>query len=107
MEPMEVLHEIVAADRQARKAYEKAQDQSLAFDSNLDILRRKLENQAMRRAKGEVEDARKQALVDARSAMDGLEEQYRSQLAALTERYQARREDTVERMFRLVVGLDD
>ena len=107
MEAMEVLHEIVAADRQARQAYERAQSRNRDFDSNLDILRRRLENQAMDRARREVEQARTKALADAKSAMDGLEEQYRRELAALEERFLARRDETAERMFRIVVGLDD
>lgn len=107
MDAMEALRKIVAADRQARQAYDEAQRQRQAFEGNLDILRRDLENQAMERAKDEVEAARKKALADAQSAMDGMEEQHQKALAALTERFQARRDDVAERMFRMVIGLND
>ena len=107
MEPMEVLHEIVAADKKAREAYDRALRRSQNLDGALNRLRGKLEAEAMDRAKRDVDEARTKALAEAQSAMDALEEQYRRELASLEERFQARREETVERMFRIVVGLDD
>ena len=107
MEAMEALHEIVAADRRAREAFDEAQRRNQAFDGNLDILRRDAKNKALAQARREVKAARDKALADAQSAMEGLEEQYRRDLAALTERVQAARETATERMFRMVIGLDD
>ena len=107
MEAMAALHEIVAADRKAREELERAQHQSQTFEGNRDILRREMEEQAMTRARRQVDAARAKAHAAARGAMAGLEEQYWSDLDALTKRYEAAKDATAERMFRMVIGLDD
>lgn len=107
MEAMAALHQIVAADRKAREELARVQHQTQTFEGNRDILRREMEEQAMKRARREVASARSKAHADARGAMAGMEEQYRQDLDALTKRYEASKDATVERMFRMVIGLDD
>lgn len=105
MEAMEVLHRIVAADRQAREVYDRARQESRDFDVNLDRLRRELADKAMDRAKADVDRARQEAVTQAQQEIDALDEQYRRQLEALTARFQARRDETVETMFQMTVGI--
>lgn len=107
MEAMAALHQIVAADRKARAEYSRMENQHNTFDGKRDILRRQMEEQAMAVARREVAAARAKAHADARSAIVGIEEQYRKDLDALTKRYEAHKDETAERMFRIVVGLDD
>lgn len=106
MEPMEVLHEIVAADRKARLQLDRAQKENTAFDGNLDKLRRDLADQAMAQAERDVSRAREEAIAQAGQQIEKLQEQYARQLEALTARFQARREETVETMFQMTVGLE-
>ncbi len=106
MEPMEVLCQIVAADRQAREAFRLAQGQDRDLDGQINRLRREMSCQALDKAKKDVAAAKDAAVAEARSAMDELEDQYARELAALTERYESRREETAERMFRMTVGLE-
>ncbi len=107
MEAMAALHQIVAADRKAREELARAQHQSQTFDSKRDILCREMEEQAMAVARREVAAARSKAHTDAKNAIAGLKEQYERDLAALTGRYEAHKDETAERMFRMVIGLDD
>ena len=106
MDAMEVLHEIVAADRQARQALEQAQRQSMEFDGNLERMRQELKVQAMDRARADVERARKEAVAQAQSEIDALETRHRRQMKELSVRFEVEREKTVEKMFRLTVGLE-
>ena len=105
MEPMEVLHQIVAADRQARLKIDRAQGENRAFDGNFDKLRRDLADQAMAQAEKDVVRAREEAIAQAGQQIEQLQAQFAVQLEELTARFQARREQTVEKMFRMTVGL--
>ena len=106
MDAMAVLHEIVAADRKAREAADQARRQSVEFDGNLERLRQELAVQALDRAKADVEQARKQAVAQAQSEIDALEAQHRRQMKELSVRFEVNRDKTVEKMFRMTVGLE-
>lgn len=107
MEQLQILHEIIAAERSARDRVTEARREMADFERNLESLRRQLETEAVTRAKEDVEAARATELARVQSEMEQLRIAHESDLQRLDARFQAGRDEWAERIFRMVVGLDD
>ncbi len=107
METMEMLHEIAAADRAARERYEAARRERDGFDGRLGELALKAQEEAMRRARQDVEAERQRAHAASEEALGALDREFEAEQAALKERFAAHKDAGVEEMLRMVVGQDD
>lgn len=107
MEQLQILHEIIAAERSAREDVQKARREKADFDRNLESLRRQLEAEAVTRAKADVEEARRAELSRVQSELEQLGAAHERELAALDSRFETGRDEWAEKIFRMVVGLDD
>lgn len=107
MEEMQVLHEIIAAEREAREAVEKARRERADFDRSLAGLRRDMEARAEEKAREDIERARASVLKESEAALAQMQRQYEAEQAALESKFTAGRDVWAEQIFRMVVGLDD
>lgn len=107
MEQLQILHEIIAAERAARDEVTAARREKADFDRNLESLRHQLEAEAIARAKEDVEAARAEELSRVQTELEQLRVAHETELAALNSRFQAGRDEWAEKIFRMVVGLDD
>ena len=107
MEQLQILHEIIAAEQSARATVTAARREKADFDRNLESLRRQLEAEAVARAKEDVETARAEELSRVQSELEQLRAAHAEDLRALEGRFQAGRDEWAEKIFRMVVGLDD
>ena len=107
MEQMQILHEIIAAERAARDEVTEARREKADFDRNLESLRHQLETEAVARAKEDVEAARAEELSRVQTELEQLRAAHEEALAALDSRFRAGRDEWAEKIFRMVVGLDD
>lgn len=107
MEQLQILHEIIAAERSARDQVTAARREMADFDRNLESLRRQLEAEAVARAKEDVEAARAEELSRVQSELEQLRAAHEKELQTLEGRFLAGRDEWAEKIFRMVVGLDD
>lgn len=107
MDDMQVLHEILAAERAARETVEKARRERVDLQRSLETICRDMEREASAAAQEEIERARRDVLKEAEAALEELDRRYESELSALEERAAAGQELWAEKLFRMVVGLDD
>ena len=107
MEQLQILHEIIAAERSAREEVMAARREKADFDRNLESLRRQLEDEAVARAKEDVEAARTEELSRVQWELEQLSAAHEEALRALDGRFRAGRDEWAEKIFRMVVGLDD
>lgn len=107
MEQLQILHEILAGECSAREEVLRARREKADFDRNLESLRRQLEAEAVARAKEDVEAARRVELSRVQSELEQLRADHERELAALDGRFAAGRDEWAEKIFRMVVSLDD
>jgi len=107
MEQLQILHEIIAAERSAREEVTAARREKADFDRNLELLRRQMESEAVARAKEDVEKARTEELSRVQTELEQLRTEHEKQLSALDDRFREGRDLWAEKIFRMVVGLDD
>lgn len=107
MEQLQILHEIIAAERSARDEVTAARREKADFDRNLESLRHRLEAEAIARAKEDVEAARAEELSRVQTELEQLRAAHETELSSLDSRFQAGRDEWAEKIFRIVVGLDD
>lgn len=107
MNDMEALHEIVAADKAARERTKNAAWEKDSFDERLRELGRAISEGAMERAQKEVDAARRQSESALARTLEELDRQCGEAMESMKARFAAKKDEGVETMFRLVVGLDD
>jgi hypothetical protein len=105
MEPMEALHQIVAADRAARVRYDNLRQDNDSLDVRLEALSRTLTDEALEQASAAVEQARAASVADASEMLAALDEQCEAALATMESQFDERKDQCVEQMFRIAVGL--
>lgn len=104
---MEALHEIVAADKAARERTENAEWEKDSFDERLRELGRTISEGAMERAQKEIDAARAQSESALARTLEELDRQCGEAMEDMKARFAAKKDEGVEAMFRMVVGLDD
>ncbi len=107
MEAMEVLHQIVAADREARQRLADARQESESFDRRLETLERELAESAMERAEKDVAAARDASRAASEAALSALDQERATAVEFMKRRFAERKDEGVEKLFRAVIGLDD
>lgn len=107
MEQLQILHEIIAAERAARDDVAAARREKADFYRNMESLRHRLETEAIARAKEDVEAARSEELSRVQTELEQLRATHETELSALESRFQAGRDEWAEKIFRIVVGLND
>lgn len=107
MEPMETLHEIVAADKAARMRCAAVRQENDGFDAKLENLRRELTETEMARAERDVAQARERSVAAAGETLAALDRQCEQALSDMEGRFTAEKDRWAERIFRMVVGLDE
>lgn len=104
---MEALHEIVAADKAARERTENAEWEKDSFDERLRELGHKISEGAMERAQKQIDAARAQSESALARTLGELDRQCGEAMESMKAQYAAKKDEGVETMFRMVVGLDD
>lgn len=107
MDAMEALHEIVAADKAARERTENAEWEKDSFDERLRELGRTISEGAMERAQKQIDAARAQSESALARTLEELDRQCGEAMEDMKARFAAKKDEGVEAMFRMVVGLDD
>ena len=107
MEQLNVLHEILAADQAAQERVRGARQAQIALDGEVERLRAELDGEAADRARQTVEKSREEELSRVQQELEQLRLDHEGDLAALEARYLAGREEWTEKLFRMVVCLDD
>ncbi len=107
MDQLEILHEIIAAERTAREEVRQVRREQVDFDRNLESLRRRLEAEAVERAGEDVELSRAEELSRVQAELEQLRAAQEKELADLEARFTAGKDQWAEKIFRMVVGLDD
>ncbi len=107
MEAINVLQEILKADRAGRDALAQARREKEDFLRDREVLRRQAEERASARAEADVKEGRARELSAAESALKALEEKQEYRLKSLRGSCEAGKEEWAETLFRMVVGLDD
>jgi hypothetical protein len=102
---MEALHQIVAADRAARARYAGQRQDNDSIDVRLETMSRTLTDQALAQAQKDVDEARAASVEAAAETLAALDEQYRQSLAQLETKFAQEKEQCVDEMFRIAVGL--
>ena len=106
MESMELLHEILAAEKKARTSCEQARRESGAVAENAEALRRRAEDEAMEKARHQLEAAEKEALSSVEDALREEDRRHRETMDKMAAQFAANRDACAERMFRMAVGLE-
>lgn len=107
MTDMEILHEIVAADKAARQRVEAARQEKETFDERLEELSRELKEGLMEKTRRDVEAARQQAESSAAEKLAALDEECGEAMERMRRQFAQRKAAGVDQVFRMVVGLDD
>lgn len=107
MSPMEMLHEIVAADKAARARTDSAVREKESFDERLSGLKKEVGDGERRRVQKDIDAARAQSDAERDRRLEELDRQSEERMAHMRSRFDAEKQDCVEAMFRMVVGLDD
>lgn len=107
MDQLEILHEIIAAERTAREEVRQVRREQVDFDRNLESLRRRLEAEAVERAGEDVELSRAEELSRVQAELEQLRAAQEKELADLEARFTAGKDQWAEKIFRMVVGQDD
>ena len=107
MNAMEALHEIIAADKAARERTEQAAREKDSFDERLKALGEEIGAGAMDRARQEIEAARGRSESAMSRTLEALDRECAAAMDTMKAKYTAKKDEGVEAMFRMVVGLDD
>lgn len=107
MSPMEMLHEIVAADKAARARTDSAVREKESFDERLSGLGKEVGEGERNRVQKEIDAARARSDVERERRLGELDRQSDERMENMRSRFEAEKNDRVEAMFRMVVGLDD
>ena len=107
MEPLEVLHEIVEADKAARKRVADALQERESFTNRLEDLRREITETEMSHAREAIDAARLRAEESIETERAAILQECDENVRALKQRFEEKKDEGVEKLFRLVVGLDD
>jgi hypothetical protein len=105
MESMEALHQIVAADRAARARYASQRQDNDSFDARLETMSRTLTEQALTQAQKDVDQAKEASVAAAAETLAALDDQYKQSLEQLEAQFAQGKEQCVDKMFRIAVGL--
>lgn len=107
MEQLQILHEILAAERSAREDVASARREKAEIDRDQECLRQRLKEDAEARAREAIEEARGEELSRVQAELEQLRVAHEEKLASLERRFRDGRDVWTEKIFRMVVGLDD
>lgn len=106
-EPMDVLRQIVAADKAARRRVEKAGRDKENFDARLEKMSRSMQSRLEAENRRELDQIRAASEKETAEQLAQREQEQEREMARLQKIFAERRAEGVEKMFRMVVGLDD
>lgn len=107
MEQLQILHEILAAERSAREDVASARREKAEIDRDQECLCQRLKEDAEARAREAIEEARGEELSRVQAELEQLRVAHEEKLASLERRFRDGRDVWTEKIFRMVVGLDD
>lgn len=107
MEQLQILHEILAAERSAREDVASARREKVEIDREQECLRQRLKEDAEARAREAIEAARGEELSRVKAELEQLRVAHEEELDSLERRFRDGRDLWTEKIFRMVVGLDD
>lgn len=105
MEDKDMLRAIVQADRSARERVDAAGRREKLLSGSFSEIYAAAEKKAMDKARQETEKLRAQTDNAAAQRMAALDREQADALAALDRAFEAKKDECVERIFRMTVGL--
>ncbi len=104
MQPTEILHEIVAAERQARLLYAKTQQQYENLDAELEQQTEAIRKTLFEKADADIAATEAEETAWADSQIAALDKKLSDSLDALKKKFEANRDVYARRIFETVTG---
>ncbi len=107
MTPKEMMRAIVAAEHEAQEIYAEALQQKERFDADLELEKQQLHDKMMQRAKEYVAQIQKDVKDHADDDIRLLESSLDTDMEHAKAQFESNREQITEKLFRIVVGMDE
>ncbi len=107
MTPKEMMRAIVSAENEAQEIYAEALAQKARFHADLELEQQLLHEKMMQRAREYVAQVQQEAKEHADDDIRLLESSLDTEMEQAKAQFEGSREQIIDKLFRIVVGLDE